>query len=263
MRADGRRRMDYRFFDMNTEVVLSANGSARLQLDHTDVLVAVKVAIGEPDVATPDQGRVECSVTCAPSASLRYEGRGAETLNVYLTSGLSRLISSAVDVKKLSIVPRSQCWVVYVDAIVLDSSGNLRDALSMAAYAALKTTTVPAIQVVKGEDAKETIVEVSDDPFETIPLPINKQLPISISLTKIGACFVVDSSGEEESCMSAKVTFAIDRDGKICSTTKTGIGGISSDMLMEMMRVAAEKGKEMVAKIESKLKDDDTKKPFI
>eukprot|EP00954_Amorphochlora_amoebiformis_P002341 183775-Amorphochlora_amoeboformis.AAC.2 len=32
----------YRFFDMNTEVVLSANGSARLQLDHTDVLVAVK-----------------------------------------------------------------------------------------------------------------------------------------------------------------------------------------------------------------------------
>ena len=32
----------YRFFDLKTAVILNANGSARLVLDHTDVLVAVK-----------------------------------------------------------------------------------------------------------------------------------------------------------------------------------------------------------------------------
>jgi len=249
VRNDGRQRMDHRYFDLKTNVVLNANGSARLKLDHTDVLVAVKVGIEECSVSAPDVGRVECSVDCAPSASLRFEGRGADTLNVQLTTGLERMLRRAIDVKSLCIVPKLQCWVVYVDATVLDSSGSLADAVSMAAYAALNTTTIPSIEVVKGDQSAETIIEVSDDPFETTPLVLH-HVPITVSLTKVGSCFVVDASAEEEACKSAGVTFTVDAEGMITSTSKSGTGGISPAMLMEMMKVASKSGVALIKRID-------------
>mmetsp|Transcript_17972 Transcript_17972/g.26935 ORF Transcript_17972/g.26935 Transcript_17972/m.26935 type:complete len:287 (+) Transcript_17972:1-861(+) len=254
IRTDGRGRMDHRYFDLKTEVILNANGSARLKLDHTDIIVAVKVSIEEPATESPDIGRVECSVECAPSASLQFQGRGADTVNLQLTSMLNKIVSSAVDKKQLCIISRHQCWVVYVDAIVLDSSGNLSDALSMGTYAALCTTRIPAIKVVEAEETNESIVEVSDDPYETTKLALYHP-PVTVSLTKIGGQFVVDASAEEEACMSAQVTFGVTKDGQICSTSKTGIGGISVKVLTTMMKVASSKGKGLIEKIDKMIKD--------
>mmetsp|Transcript_8073 Transcript_8073/g.14969 ORF Transcript_8073/g.14969 Transcript_8073/m.14969 type:complete len:281 (+) Transcript_8073:126-968(+) len=250
LRSDGRRRMDHRFFDLKTAVILNANGSARLVLDHTDVLVAVKVEISEPSHSSPSVGRFECSVKCAPSASLHFEGRGADVLNVQLTSGLSALVSDAIDLGALCIVPRQQCWVVCVDAIVLDSSGNLGDALSMATYAALQTTTLASIKVVSGDESNETVIEVSDDPYETTKLPLKNNVPIQVTLTKIGGCFVVDATAEEESCMSCRVSFCISSGGKICSMNKIGIGGISHSVLLDMMKLASVTGKDLIKKLQ-------------
>eukprot|EP00471_Norrisiella_sphaerica_P010415 CAMPEP_0184493850 /NCGR_PEP_ID=MMETSP0113_2-20130426/27128_1 /TAXON_ID=91329 /ORGANISM="Norrisiella sphaerica, Strain BC52" /LENGTH=256 /DNA_ID=CAMNT_0026879311 /DNA_START=197 /DNA_END=967 /DNA_ORIENTATION=- len=246
--------MDHRFFDIKTNVILSANGSSRLKLDRTDILVAVKVSIEEPDTLAPDIGKACCSVECAPSASQNFEGRGADALNLKLTRALQDILHVAVDKKALCIVPRKQCWVVHVDAVVLDSSGNLADAISMAAYAALHTTTIPAIQVVTSEESKETVVEVSDDPYETTDLVLHK-VPIIVSLTKIGGSFVVDATAEEEACMSAKVTFAVDGDGKICSSSKSGIGGLSKAILVKMMGTAGETGQLLVAKLKDKIEN--------
>lgn len=256
VRNDGRRRMDHRYFDLQTDVVLNANGSARLKLDRTDVLVAVKAAIEEPSKASPTRGRIVCSVECAPSASLRFGGRGAQTLNVRLTSSLQRVLRDALDAASLCIVPHRQCWVVYVDAIVLDSSGSLPDAISWAAYAALRSTTLPAIRVVRGDSASETVVEVPDDPFETRPLSLGL-VPITVSLTKVGRLFVVDATAEEEACRSARITCAVNADGKLCSTHKAGAGGVSAASLVEMMRVAVQLGTVLIKKIDRMLQAGD------
>ena len=37
-----------------------------------------------------------------------------------------------VDLSKLSIVPGKQCWVLYVDALVMNIDGNVLDTVSMA-----------------------------------------------------------------------------------------------------------------------------------
>lgn len=47
-----------------------------------------------------------------------------------------------LDLKSLCLVPGKTCWLVYVDALVLNDGGNVLDALSMAARAALALTRV-------------------------------------------------------------------------------------------------------------------------
>lgn len=56
-----------------------------------------------------------------PSASPEFEGRGAELLNLELAQTLERMMknSSAIDLKSLCLIPKLQCWVVYVDVLVL------------------------------------------------------------------------------------------------------------------------------------------------
>jgi exosome complex RNA-binding protein Rrp42 (RNase PH superfamily) len=68
------------------------------------------------------------------------------TLSLFLacahTSGLERALlgSKSLRLEELCIIPGKQCWVLHVDAVVLDSGGNLLDAIVLAARAALKTT---------------------------------------------------------------------------------------------------------------------------
>lgn len=47
-----------------------------------------------------------------------------------------------LDLKSLCLVPGKTCWLVYVDALVLNDGGNVLDALSIAARAALALTRV-------------------------------------------------------------------------------------------------------------------------
>ena len=43
LRVDGRGCEDYRYMEVETEVVSNTNGSARLRLANTDILVGIKV----------------------------------------------------------------------------------------------------------------------------------------------------------------------------------------------------------------------------
>jgi exosome complex component RRP42 len=143
MRTDGRSRLDYRAFSVETGIVSQTNGSARVKLaNNTDVLVGVKVEIGEPDPDFPNQGRLEVKVECSPSASPEFEGRGGEELNAVLSAMLRNLLHNAQTVEwtSLCITPGKQCWIVYVDCLVLDSAGNLFDALAIATRSAIHNT---------------------------------------------------------------------------------------------------------------------------
>jgi exosome complex component RRP42 len=61
-RADGRARLEYRHVVMETGLLSQASGSARCRLGDSDVLVGVKVEIGEVEQNKPNQGRVVCNV---------------------------------------------------------------------------------------------------------------------------------------------------------------------------------------------------------
>lgn len=73
LREDGRARGEYRRFELETGVAANTNGSARLRVGPTDVLVGIKMEVAAPDPDTPDQGRVEVrragEVTLCPNQS--------------------------------------------------------------------------------------------------------------------------------------------------------------------------------------------------
>ena len=88
LRADGRSRLDYRAFSVETGVVPHANGSARLRLgEGTDVLAAVNLSMIVPDqTATSAQGSVVCSVEHSAACAVDREDRDVQAANANLTA---------------------------------------------------------------------------------------------------------------------------------------------------------------------------------
>lgn len=56
-----------------------------------------------------------------------------------------RNTGGSLDLKSLCVLPGMTCWVVYVDALLLNDGGNVLDALSIAARAALALTRIPKV----------------------------------------------------------------------------------------------------------------------
>ena len=100
----------------------------------------MQVEIGAPDEERPDCGRVCVAVECSPVASPAFQGRGGDELGAELTAALERGLypgpsgrGAGLDLAALSIVAGKSCWVVHVDALLLNMDGNVLDALSIAA----------------------------------------------------------------------------------------------------------------------------------
>jgi len=164
--------------------------------------------------------------------------------------------SNSLDLKSLSIIPGKQCWILYVDIMVLDSGGNLFDAISIATRAALHNTRIPKLSVVAG-DQGELEIEVSDDLSEAVRLNIDN-VPICVTLTKIGTQYVVDSTLEEELCMQVRLTVGINKDGNICGILKGGKGGIDPSSLYEMIQSSRKIGQTLLNKLNDALRKEET-----
>ncbi len=148
VRVDGRGRKDMRPLKFETELVTHAQGSAHLRLASTDVLVGVKADLDSPVEGRPDEGRLEFFVDCSANATPDFEGRGGESLATEISRTLAKAYSdpSIFDLKKqLCVLPGSQCWVLYVDILILECCGNLYDTVSMAVKAALHSTLIPKV----------------------------------------------------------------------------------------------------------------------
>ena len=85
IRLDGRDLQDFRPIEIELGLIAQANGSSRLHLGSTDVLVGVKVEVGVPDSSRPNCGRVSVTVECSACASPDYEVN--QQINITLCMG--------------------------------------------------------------------------------------------------------------------------------------------------------------------------------
>jgi exosome complex component RRP42 len=131
------------------------------------------------------------------------------------------LHSHAIDLEALCIIPGQKCWVLYIDALVLDSAGSLLDAISLCTKAALSDTVTPAVTVVQGDGPDDKDIDVSDDPFECKPFT-HDDVGLCVSLTKVGPAFIADASLEEEQCMAMRITTTVTKDGRVGGVHKDG-----------------------------------------
>ena len=240
-RLDGRELTDYREIKIEQGIIEKAEGSARVLLGKTEVVVGVKIERGEPFSDTPNEGVLTVNAELVPLASPGFEPGPPDESSIELARIVDRGIreSKAIDMEKLCIESGKKVFVVFVDVYVLNHDGNLIDASALAAMAAILNTKMGKYEIEDGE------VKIKPG-YE--PLPINKH-PITVTCVKIGHKLVVDPWLEEEQVMDARISMAFDDDGNICAIQKGGSGYFEPSQVFEVATIAKEKSREMRKKL--------------
>ena len=240
-RADGRGLKEYREMKIEPGLIEKAEGSARVLLGKTEVVVGVKVETGEPFPDTPNDGVMTVNAELTPIASPEFEAGPPNENSIELARIVDRGIreSKAINTEKLVIEPGKKVFVVFIDIYVLNHDGNLIDASALAAVSALINTKMANYEIKDGE------VKIKPG-YEQLPI---RKHPITVTTAKIGDKLVVDPIGEEEQVMDARISFAIDDDGNICAIQKGGSGYFEPQQIMEAAKLAKDKAKELRKKL--------------
>lgn len=231
-RLDGRGLEEHRPLTVEKGYIESAEGSARVHLGATDLLVGVKMELGSPYSDRPDSGVLIVVAELRPGASPTFELGPPKPPAIELARVVDRGIRSTdtVDVSKLGIEPGEKVWLLFVDIHILDYHGNLFDAGNYAALAALMNTTIP--NATKRGEGKD------------VPLKVEHQ-PISVTAAKIGDAIFIDPSLEEERIAEARLTVVTDEKGHIRAMQKGLTGSFTVDEVNQVVALSQKIGKEI------------------
>ena len=226
-REEGRAFDEGRNITVETNVVDKAEGSALVKYGDTQVMVGIKLQIGAPFPDTADQGVIITSLELNPIASPDFEAGPPRENAIEMARVVDRGIreSGAIDLNKLCITEGEEVWMVFIDVHVLNNCGNILDAASLGAIAALMTTTVPTEREGRGED---------------MAMPI-REMPVGVSVFTIGAQLMVDPSLDEEAVCDTKVTITSNQDGAISAMQKSGEGPLSHEQMLEAVDIACKR----------------------
>ncbi|MBT3324508.1 exosome complex protein Rrp42 [archaeon] len=211
-RMDGRKFDEYRNLSIEYGISKkSAEGSARVKIGETEVIAGVKLDLGEPYPDKPDQGSIMVNVELTPLSSAKYESGPPNINAIELSRVTDRGIREcgAIDFKRLYDKASGKVWLVFIDIYPINSAGNLFDACTIAAMAAIRDAVFPSIENGKVDYSTKT----------KTPLPLQK-LPISCTVWKVGNELLVDPSVEEESASNSRITVVFTEDDKICAMQK-------------------------------------------
>nr|POE73543.1 gdsl esterase/lipase [Quercus suber] len=185
-------------------------------------------------------------------------GRGGEELSTELSVALQRSLlggksgaGAGIDLSSLVVVEGKICWDLYIDCLVVCSDGNLLDALGAAIKAALSNTGIPRVQVAAGASGDEQPeVDISDEEFLQFD---TSDIPVIVTLTKVGRHYIVDATTEEESQMSSAISISVNRKGHICGLNKRGGAGLDPSIVLDMISVAKHVSEQLMNKLDSEI----------
>jgi len=236
-RVDGREFGEYRPIEIEPNpVAAKAEGSAMVRLGGTSVVAGVKVLTGEPYPDTPDEGVVMVTAELAPIASPLFELGPPKEDAIELARVVDRGVreSESVDVHKLCIEPGKKVYMIFCDIYPLEYDGNLIDASSIAANAALLGTRYPE-QKLENDQLVET--------GKMLELPM-KNMAIEHTVSKIGTHLVIDPLLKEEMVQDCRLTMAIDRNDNFTAMQKGGgKGPMSLELINNAMGMALDSTK--------------------
>lgn len=237
LRLDGRKATEYRKpITIETSVTKTAEGSARVKIGGTEVIVGVKVELGTPYPDNPDEGTIMVGAELLPLSNPEFElgppGIGAIELARVVDRGIRE--SKTLDFKKLCIKKGEKAWILLIDICSINDEGNLPDASSLAALAALRDVKFPKLD---GDQ-----VDYQEKTNEKLELA---NQPIAVTVIKIGDNFMVDPISEEEKAIDARLTVATLEDGTLCAMQKGGDVPLTTEDITKMIDIAIEKGKEL------------------
>lgn len=233
-RVDGRAFDQYREILVEIGVISKAEGSARVKIGNTQVMVGIKIQPGEPFPDTPNQGVIVTNVELVPLASPLFEPGPPDENATELARVVDRGVreSGAIDLDKLCIIPNEKVWMVFIDVHVLDHDGNLMDASALGAIAALKNARVPAKKFGLGED---------------FPLPL-RDLPIAVTAVILNGAIILDPNLDEEHIAAGKLTVISNSRGDLAGLQKSGSALLSPEQVLKIVELACKKAQEIRSK---------------
>ena len=245
-RFDGRGLLDFRDMKVELDISNKAEGSARVKLGKTEVIVGVKLQTGEPYPDSLDKGNLMVSGDMLPMASPRFQAGPPD----FFTAEPARLVdraireSKVIDLKQLVIKAGEKVWTVIIDVYPINDDGNFIDAATLGAIVALKNTLLPGID----KDGKIDYDKKTKD-----PLPLIKDVtPLSFTFYKLGNAILLDPTREEAETCEVRITFGISKVGKqyfINSCQKSGTKTFTQEEMEKMMKILPEKFDEVSEKL--------------
>jgi len=243
-RLDVRDLDEYRDIEIETDYIpTTAEGSARVTIGKTQVVVGLSVDVEEPYDDRPGRGTLVTNAELAPMASREYESGPPQEPGVELARVVDRGIreAEAVDLEELCIEEGEQVYTLFIDVHVLNDDGNLIDAASLGAIAALMTGFIPGYDEGTGEIERDE---------KEMDVPLVKE-PITVTGRKIGDTLLWDTDGEEEEALDARLTVSLLENGNIVAMQKGEEQPYTHNEVMETV----EKAEEMTELLREKLEE--------
>jgi len=237
LRLDGRKADEFRKIKVEYGITKSAEGSSRVTLGDTVVLAGVKMEVAKPYPDTPDQGGLMVGAELLPMSSPEFESGPPSDWAVEVARVVDRGVreSHAIDVKNLVVKKGELVWNVIVDIVTINDAGNILDASAVAVLAALKDTKLPKLE-------KDIIDYKAGLTKEKLPV---KELPIAVTVYKIGKELFVDPTNDEEKQIDARLTVTSIEDGSLCSLQKGGESPLSVEEIDKMIDIAIKHAKSL------------------
>lgn len=231
IRYDGRKKLDYRKVVVELGVSKCAEGSARVKIGGTEVLAGVKMELMQPYPDRPEEGNIMVNAELLPLSNPEFEpgppGEEATEIARVVDRGIRE--SKTIDLKKLCKVPGEKAWGVLIDICSINDEGNLQDAASLAALAALRNTKFPALNKLGEIDY--------DAPKTDEGLPLSRA-PVEVTVHKIGEYFFVDPVIDEEKQTESRLTVAMTEKDTVCALQKGGREPLTVDDIDKMVGIA-------------------------
>ncbi|MCL6089961.1 MAG: exosome complex protein Rrp42 [Candidatus Thermoplasmatota archaeon] len=229
-RGDGRLTTEFREINIQQNYVPRAAGSAVVKLGKTKVIAGVKIESGEPFPDTPNLGVLTTNVELLPMAFPTFEAGPPNENSIEIARVVDRGIreSKMIDLENLVIEAGKKVWIVFVDINILDYDGNLIDACTLAVLSALKSAIVPGSK----EGGKDFL------------LPI-RNLPVSVTMVKIGDNIICDPDLEEEQLSSARITVSTTEDGHLRAMQKGDSGFFTIEEVRKAIKMSSDIGKQI------------------
>ena len=246
-RFDGRAPEQFRDLVIEKDISSKAEGSVRVKLGLTEVMVGVKMAVSEPYSDSPRKGNLMVTAEMLPLSSSRYESGPPKIQAIEWARVTDRGIreSGFVDFDKLCIKEGEKVWTVFVDIYSINDDGNLMDAATIGAIAAMKIAKIP-------EYDEENDKVLYNKPTEK-GLPLTNHVPIAVTVHKIGKVLIVDPTKEEEDVSETRVTIGSSK-GIVSSLQKSNSQSLGMDEIKKVFEISTKISEEIDAKIEKALK---------
>lgn len=246
-RFDGRKPLEVRDIVIETGISKNAEGSARVKIGKTEVIVGVKMDVGTPYPDSPNKGNLTVTAELLPLSSPRFESGPPQFPAIELARLVDRAVreSKVIQFEKLCIKEGEKVWTIYIDIYSINDDGNLIDAAGIGALVALKHSRMP-----KYDEEKEKVL-FGD--WTDKKIPTSSDFPVPITFYKIGNEFIVDPTQEEEDISEARLTIGCSGEN-IFSMQKGDMTALKTEEFYKVIDLSEKVWKEIFKKIEKYFK---------